>query len=171
MTSVDITNKNFLSQINFKFVLKRAPYVDFFVQSVNLPGISLPPVDVNNPLIRIPYPGDHLNYEELELSFKVDEDFQNYFEIHNWIRNLGKRDFNEYKSISSNPDYSGDGIRSDISLFALTSQKNPNYEIVFKDAFPISLSGLEFRSTDESVDYIEAKAVFNYITYDINKTT
>lgn len=169
MTETPVTNRNFLSPLNFRFQLKRAPHVNFFVQKVNLPGLSLPDVDVNNPLIRVPYPGDHLQYDELEVSFKVDEDLKNYMEIHEWVRALGKRSFNEYKSIASQSTISGNSIRSDISLMILTSNRNANYEVVFKDAFPTRLSGIDFSTTDEDIDYIEASATFRYTIYDITK--
>lgn len=167
--SDQITNRNFLSPLNFKFVLKRAPHVNFFAQKVNIPGLSLPEVDVSNPLIRVPYPGDHLLYEELELTFRVDEDLRNYMELHSWLRALGKRNFGEYKAVASKPTTSGEGLRSDISLTVLTSQRNANYEVVFKDAFPTRVTGIDFNSTDTDIEYIEASATFRYVTYDIDK--
>lgn len=170
--SIDqVTNRNFLSPLNFRFQLKRAPHVNFFVQKVNLPGLSLPDIDVTNPLIRVPYPGDHLQYDELEVSFKVDEDLKNYMEIHEWIRALGKRTFNEYKTIATANPLAGGGSRSDISLLVLTSNRNANYEVVFKDAFPTRLSSIDFATTDDDVDYIEASATFRYVTYDITKVS
>lgn len=169
MTETSVTNRNFLSPLNFRFQLKRAPHVNFFVQKVNLPGLSLPDIDVSNPLIRVPYPGDHLQYDELEVSFKVDEDLKNYMEIHEWIRALGKRSFNEYKTIATANPLAGGGSRSDISLLVLTSNRNANYEVVFKDAFPTRLSSIDFSTTDEDIDYIEASATFRYVTYDITK--
>lgn len=169
MATDSVPNKNFLSPLNFKFSLKRAPHVNFFIQRVNLPGLSLPEIDVNNPLIRVPYPGDHLLYDELNITFKVDENLRNYMELHEWLRALGKRSFAEYREIVSKPSYSGESIRSDISLMVLTSNKNANYEIQFKDAFPISVSGIDFSSVDLDVDYIEARASFRYVTYDIIK--
>lgn len=165
------TMPNFLSPLNFKFQLKRAPNLNFFVQKVNIPGLSLPKVDTPNPLLSIPYAGDHLQYDELELTFKVDENLQNYLEVHNWVRALGKSDFQEYANLAKNPTYTGEGLRSDIVLTVLTSQKNPNYEFIFKDAFPISISGVTFATTDENVDYIEATATFVYIQFDVIKVT
>jgi len=170
--SVDqVPNKNFLSPLNFKFTLKRAPHVNFFVQRVNIPGLSLPEIDVNNPMIRVPFPGDHLLYDELELSFKVDENLRNYMEIHEWVRALGKRSFSEYREIASRNAVSGESIRSDISLTVLTSNRNANYDVVFKDAFPTRLTGLDFNTSAEDIDYIEASATFRYITYDITKVS
>lgn len=169
--SEPVTNRNFLSPLNFKFNLARAPHVNFFVQNCNLPGLSLPAIDVNNPLIRVPYPGDHLLYDELTISYKVDEDLKNYMELHEWIRALGKRDFAEYRALAAKSTVSGESIRSDISLTILTSNKNANYEIVFKDAFPTNVSGVDFSTTATDVDYIQATATFRYITYDITKVS
>lgn len=165
------TMLNMLSPLNFKFTLKRAPNLNFFVQKINIPGISLPKVDTPNPLIKIPLSGDHLEYDELDVTFKVDENLQNYLEIHNWVRSLGKPSFEEYANLSKRAIYTGEGLKSDIVVTVLTSQKNPNYEFVFKDAHPISVSSISFESTDESVNYIEATARFVYTIFDIVKVT
>jgi hypothetical protein len=143
--------------------------VNFFVQGVNLPGLSLPDIDVSNPLIRVPYPGDHLLYDELDLSFKVDEDLKNYMEIHEWLRALGKRSYDEYKTLTQKISTTGEGIRSDMTLTVLTSNRNANYSVTFKDAFPIKLSGINFDVTSSDVDYVQASATFRYVTYDITK--
>jgi hypothetical protein len=162
------TNPNFLSPLNFKFSIKRAPHVNFFVQKVNLPSISLPTIETPNPFVKIPQPGEHLDYADLTLSFRVDENLQNYLEIHNWIRALGKpKDFSEYKALAQNPNYTGDGLRSDLTLMILSSAKNPNYEIVFTDAYPYDISELSFDTTKSDVEFIEATATFKYILFEI----
>jgi hypothetical protein len=170
MTAVDNTpeNKNFLSPLNFKFQIKKAPHVNFFIQKVNIPGITMLSPTPNNPFVKTPYPGDHLNFGDLSISFKVDEDLQNYLEIHNWMRALGKpENFEQYKTIQNQPIMSGDGIYSDIGIVVLSSAKMPNYEITYTDAFPISLSDINFTTKDLSVNYIEASATFKYTYYTI----
>ena len=169
MSAIDnrLENMNFLSPLNFKFQLKRAPSINFFIQKINIPGLSLPSIDVGTSIINIPYPGDHLLYNDLSISFKVDENLVNYMEIHGWLRSLGRLD--DYNLLASKPAYTGDGLTSDISLMLLTSYKNPNYEVIFENAFPVSLSGLDFLTTAEDVDYLEAEAVFKYVKYDIKK--
>ena len=162
---------NFLSPINFKFSISRAPNVNFFIQKVNIPGVSSPGFDVGTPLLRIPYPADHLLYDNLEITFKIDENLQNYLEIFNWIKAIGGQDYTSYKDISSQPTYTGKGIRSDISLQVLTSKRNPNYEIIFIEAFPIEISSLVFDSSLEDISYLEATATFRYIQHNINKIT
>lgn len=164
-----VSNRNFLSPLNFKFQLKRAPYVNFFVQGINIPGVSLPAIDVGNPNIRVPYPDAHVLYDELDLTYRVDEDLKNYMELHTWIRSLGKRTFEEYRTLANTKTITGESLRSDIVLTVLTSNKNANYEVVFRDAFPISVTGMKFTTMDESVDYIEAGATFRYVSYEITK--
>lgn len=160
-------NMNFLSPLNFKFQLKRAPALNFFCQKVNLPGLSLPNVNFPTSALNIPYPGDQLLYNDLTVSFKVDENLANYLEIHNWLRSLGRLD--SYQALALQPSYTGDGLYSEISLMLLTSYKNPNFEVVFENAFPTSLSGLDFITTAEDVDYLEAEVVFKYVKYELKK--
>jgi hypothetical protein len=171
MSAIDNTptNKNFLSPLNFKFIMKRAPHVNFFVQKVNIPAISLAEVNTPNPLLRIPEPGDHLDFDELRVSFRVDEDLQNYLEIQNWLRSIGKQSFQQYGAIASKKIYSGESIKSEISLTVLSSAKRPNYEIVFQDAFPTGLSSIEFDTSLEDVLYLEADASFRYTKYEITR--
>ena len=164
------TNKNFLSPLNFKFTIKKAPHVNFFIQKVNVPSITLMPPNFPTPFVNVPIPGEHIDYSELQITFKVDEDLQNYLEIHNWIKSLGKPDnFEQYKEIQDKKSWTGDGIYSDISVMILSSTKSANYEVVYTDAHPVSLSGLTFNTVDEDVNYIEATASFKYTLYNIEK--
>ena len=172
MSAIDNTpeNKNFLSPLNFRFQIKKAPHVNFFVQKVNIPDIAIRSPTSPNPFVNIPYPGDHMEFGALNITFKVDEDLQNYLEIHNWIRALGKpEDFAGYADIAAKPSWTGDGIYSDISVLVLASTKTPNYEVAYADAFPISLTGITFNTTDPNVNYIEASATFKYTYFTITK--
>jgi hypothetical protein len=172
MTALENTpqNKNFLSPLNFIFQIKRSPHLNFFVQEVNLPSITADNLETSNPFVKIPVSGEHLRFGDLRVTFKVDEDLQNWFEIHNWIRFLGFPDnFSEYKKISSLPTVSGEGLTSDISLVILNQRKMPAFEVSFRNAFPISLSDLMFKTTENDVNYMTASADFRYILYDVVK--
>jgi len=172
MTATDNTpqNKNFLSPLNFGFNIKRSPYLNFFVQEVNIPGVSINYPEQQTPFVHIPISGDHANFTNLRVTFKVDEDLKNWFEIHNWIRALGfPFEYEEYRKIQSNLSATGEGITSDISLILLNQVKQPTFDITFRDAFPVSLSDLNFKVTDEDVNYISATVEFRYILYDVLK--
>jgi hypothetical protein len=172
MTAIDNTpiNKNFLSPLNFRFQIKKAPNVNFFIQKVNIPDITLSSPEPNNPFVKTPIPGEHLSYGTLEVFFAVDEDLTNYLEIHNWLVALGKPEsFKQYADIQNKPSYTGDGIYSDITVLVMSSVKQPNFDITYTDAFPVSLSSLVFNTIDENVNYITASATFKYTYYNITK--
>ena len=167
--SKQITNRNFLSPIGFKFLLDRAPKTIFFCQEANIPSISLGTVDVATPFKAYPIDGN-ITYGTLELSFLVDEDLENYLELHNWLKALGKpQNYEQYREIEQKPIYTGEGIVSDISITILSSTKLANYEVIYIDAFPVSLSGITFNTVDTDVNYLEASATFKYTYYNIEK--
>jgi hypothetical protein len=173
MSAIDNTpeNKNFLSPLNFKFSIKKAPHVNFFIQKVNIPEIKLGVTDYPTPFVKVPVPGEHIEYGLLNVTFKVDEDLQNYLEIYNWLVGLGKpEDFIQYRNLKDKPNMSDEGIYSDISVMVLSSTKMMNYDIVYVDAFPISLSSVGFNTIDSDVNYIEASASFKYSYFNVNKT-
>jgi len=171
MSAVDNTptNKNFLSPLNFKFIMKRAPTINFFVQKVTLPELTLPAFNIPTPLIRIPQFGDHLEFGDLSITFRVDEDMQNYLEIDNWIRAVGQQSYSAYAALVAKSKITGESTTSEISLTILSSAKRPNYEIVFEDCFPTTISGFEMNTTNEDVAYVEASASFKYTKYEITK--
>ena len=166
------TNFNFLSPLGYKFILQRVPHVEYFVQSVSLPDMTSPTADTPNPFVRLKNPGDHIDFGDLSVTFKVNENMDNYLEIYNWLVSLGKPvSFDQYNlksSFSAINITSDDLIRSDISVIVLTSGKNPNIEFRMRDCFPTSLTSIQFNSTDTGVEYIEATATFAVRDYTIH---
>lgn len=158
---------NFLSPLGIKFVLKRAPNVVYFVQKFEHADISMEEANVPTPFAHIPLPGNVIVPSVIRVTFKVDENFTNYLEIYNWLTGLGHPD-----SLQQHQDLSeGDGVLSDLSLIVMDSTFNPNYEFVYKHAFPVSLSGLNFDTTDTEVNYVSATATFKFEYYDLNSIT
>lgn len=172
MTAVDKTptNRNFLSPLNFQFSIKRAPNVNFFLQKINIPALTLPIIEIPTQFVPIPTQVTHVDYRELSITFKVDEDLTNYLELHNWIRGLSEtKDYTERAKLDRIPEYTGDGKTSDISIIVLNSAKNPNFSITFTDAFPTEVGDVVFDSTYEDVNYITCEARFKYTYYEIEK--
>ena len=48
-----VTNKNYLSPVGFKFNIVKTPKVDFFSNSAKIPGITLPTPQLGLSLIHI----------------------------------------------------------------------------------------------------------------------
>ena len=165
------TNRNFLSPLNFRLVLQKAPLLNFFLQGASIPGLTFAGnISMPTPLLDIPIPGERLVYSPLTVSFMVDEDMTNYLEIYNWMVSLAVNDlqpFARYQAQTSiDPDVNGRD-RSDIKLMILTSSKNPNIEVNFIDAFPSQLGELSFNTTSAGVNYLESSVTFEYIKYTI----
>ena len=83
-----ITNRNFLSPVGFKFTLAKEPKVPFFCNSARIPEISLSVLQQPTYLKDLDIPGGKLQYGDLTLRFMVDEDMENYMAIHNWLQVL-----------------------------------------------------------------------------------
>jgi|TARA_R110002072_G_scaffold171398_1_gene325082 hypothetical protein len=168
-------NINFLSPLGFNFFIKKLPNTNYFVQSVNIPSIQLGDASIQTPFSRIPLIGDHMEFGDVQLSFKVDEDLTNYVELFNWITQLGfPESFEQSKfiyeqgasagTVGSGPnlDFNGEGQYSDAVLTILNSAMKPNLEVQFEDAYPDSLSDVQFTTTAGSVDYLECTVTFKY---------
>jgi hypothetical protein len=147
--SKQIENRNFLSPLGFKFILTRTPKVDFFANSANIPGINLGVAIQPSYLKDIPIPGDKLSYDDFNLKFIVDENMENYLEIHNWMRGLGYPDsIAEYDQWRlSDPTNTSDPNVSDATLMIYNSNYNSNIIVKFRGMFPTSLSTIDFDST------------------------
>ena len=172
-----IENRNFLSPVGFKFALKRVPKVAFFCNQANIPDLTLGIAEQPTYLKNIPVPGDKIEFGDLNLRFLVDEDLGIYMEIQNWIRGLGFPDtlleFDELEK--SDPMFrgggfgqfarSGDKIYSDGTLQILSSNLVPQFQVVFKDLFPYSLTTLSFDATDTDIEYFTADVSFKYTIY------
>ena len=182
------TKIDYASPTQFKFGIIKLPKVEFFVTSVNLPGISMDAINQSTPLRDIPKPGTKLNYEDLTMTFIVDEDLANYQEIHGWLVGLGfPKDHSQFKNLMDAsadrfPTSSGavsneigkvkygaqgdGGSYSDATLTILTNKNNAVTEVRFSDVFPVSLSGLVYDQQATDVNYLTAQVSFKYSLYE-----
>ena len=162
-------NLNYLSNISFRLTMQDAPNLTWFCQAVNVPGVSLEAIDVPTPYVTIPYSGAKVNFEELSVRFIVDEHMKNWTEIYDRIIATGLTEGHEkYRLLKdSNTINPRGGVVSTVVLTVLTSAMNPQMEFHFYDAFPISLSALDFDSSVGDLEYFTATAAFRYTNYEI----
>jgi hypothetical protein len=171
-----ITNRNFLAPTGFKFALRRSPAVAFFCNQANIPSLDLGIAEQPTYLKNLDVPGDKIQFGDLNLRFLVDEDLVNYMEIQNWIRGLGYpekiTEFGDLEKtavlgVETKFGQSGDDIYSDATLQILSSSLVPQFQVVFSDCFPYSLSTVTFDATDTDVEYFTADVSFKYSIYRI----
>ena len=167
----------------------KLPKVEYFTTACNIPGISLNATVQPTPLADIPLPGDTISFGDLEITFLVDENLENYREIHGWMYGIGfpKARTQFADLVQANKDrfpttgkdskvtdagkvkYGAEPlgpIFSDATLNVLTSKNNANIEVRFNNVFPISLSSLNFDQQANDIDYLTATVSFKYKLYE-----
>ena len=170
-----LDNRNYLSPVGFKFTITKAPKADFFSNQASIPGINLGYAAQPTYLKDLPVPGDKITYNDFSLRFFVDENLENYLQVHNWIRALGYpesiQEFIDLKAKDPyNPDISAKNPLneySDASLFIYNSMFNEIARVDFQDVFPVGLSTINFDATDSDIQYVTAEATFKYAIYNI----
>jgi hypothetical protein len=156
-------NPNFLHTHRFRMVMHRTPATIYFMQEVNLPGISTGAPIQPTPFVDIPHHGDKLVFEDLTISFAVDEDMKNYREIWDWMNGLTfPQKFEQHKALVD----SMYGKTTDILLVILNSNYNAQHYIMFRGAWPVSLGGLQFNTKDQDVAVQPVQATFKYAYYE-----
>jgi len=178
---------DYSSPTQFKFGINQLPKVEFFTTAANLPGISLGELIIPTPYTDIPLIGDKITYENLSISFIVDEQLENYISIHNWLLGIGfpknRTQFTNFRSAGSNTPTAGGGGNTDIgkvgkatadrsfysdaTLTILSNKNNPIVEVRYSDMFPVSLSGLDYNQQATDVEYQTATIDFRYKLYEI----
>ena len=188
MTTTNVNTReptvlDYASPVQFRFKCSKLPTVEFFCQTANIPGISLGQATVDTPLKSIPFPGDELNYQDLGISFLVDENLNNYKEIHDWWIGLGApQNHNQFATLRdtgtdrfpgqttnspNNNTVPDGGTYSDATLTILNSKNIAKVEIRFHNIFPTSLGSLSYDVQASDVNYLQASVDFSYMYYEI----
>lgn len=160
-------NLNYLRPTAFRFLINTLPKVTYFCQSANIPELSLGTAMQSTPLVDIPYPGEKITFGTLTIKFMIQEDMANYNELFNWLIGLGfPKNRQQFKKYTEEHDTGlsdrGNGQFSDATLVILSSSNQPTAQIMFRDCFPVSLSGLDFDISNASTQYFQAQATFRY---------
>ena len=177
------TKLDYASPVQFRFKCSKLPEVEFFCQTANIPGIGLGVADVETPLKSIPFPGDKVTYQDLAISFIVDENLNNYKEIHDWIIGLGApQNHTQFSTLRdtgtdrfpgqttnspNNNTVPDGGTYSDATLTVLNSKNIAVTEIRFHNIFPTSLGALSYDVQASDVNYLSVGVDFSYMYYEI----
>ena len=173
-----LANRNYMSPLGFKLILTKTPKVDFLCQSANIPQISMGTAIQPTYLKDIAVPGDKVLYDDLRVRFLVDEQMENYLSIYNWMTGLGypenagqfrqlkKDDLRTDASVSDDADPRYFEF-SDATLQILSSNYKPSVLVNFKDAFPTTLSTLDFDVSTRDYAYFTAEVSFKYTIFTI----
>jgi len=174
-------NKSILNKNNFRLLIGKTPTVEYFVRSVNIPGLTFgETVQAAGVGLDAFFPGDKVSFDTLDVSFLVDEDLENFKEIYDWMDAIVPiADPSAYGAYvnSVKPD-SGTFSTvenyllqySDITLVLNTNKNIPNKFFRFHDCFPISLGGIELESGADT-EAVIANVSFRFTYYEIESTS
>tara|TARA_R100001015_G_C4628210_1_gene188257 strand:+ start:264 stop:896 length:633 start_codon:yes stop_codon:yes gene_type:complete len=153
---------NFLNTSYFKLVLGRLPTMTYMCQTVNLPGISIGVADQFTALgLRQKRAGDTYNFDDLTVSFLVDENMDNWTEMFNWMISIA--DYESNIPIGKGGDVIDEGDHfSDARILITNSAFKAKKEIILKDIIPTNLSGVEFSSVESDSIPTIATATFAF---------
>ena len=177
------TGLDYADPTKIKFQTTKLPRVEFNCIQANIPGITLTEIQQPTRLIPIKIPGNDLTFENLNITFIVDEDLTNYRSVHDWMAGLSQMDSDEkYRALISDgqdrmprsqqnnstdagrvTSATNDGaIYSDSKLIILSARNTPLVELTFTDCYPLSLSALEYNQNATDVEYLQATVSFGY---------
>ena len=172
----------------FKLYLSIFPKTEWFVVRANVPGVNLGQASQPTPLVDMPLVGDKITYDPFNMTFLIDEQYQNYIEMYSWMMNIGfpysTQQFNKLERPDnlSRPgnkrlnavtgkfnDASDRDLYSDIQLSILTSKNNMVAKVTMYEAFPVSLGSLEYSQQELDTDYLRCDVSFAYSWFDVKK--
>ena len=181
---------DYASPTQFRFGIHQLPKVEFFAVSATIPAIALSDVLIPTPFKSIPMMGDQLTFDNLSVSFIVDEYLENFLSIHEWLTAIGfpknKKQFSEFKTNTSNTPIGarssaststdvGDvkaaspnnALFSDATLTILSNKNNPIVNVFFRDLYPVAMTALDYNQGATDVEYLTASIDFAYQIYEI----
>ena len=181
---------DYSQQSQFKVFLPLFPTTEWFVVRANVPGVSLGQAVQTTPMIDMPIIGDKLTYDDFYVTFLVDEELKNYTEMHDWLINcaapekrsqfrgkerpdgIPKRPQTEIMDlVLGNVKQSDRDLYSNLDLFIMSSKNNPVVKIQMVEAFPISLTNIEYSHQESDVTYAECTATFAFSYFTISAIT
>jgi hypothetical protein len=156
-----------------KFILTfdRIKTVQYYCQSVNIPGVNLGQAPINLPSGDIYAPGNKITYNPLNIHFLIDSRLEGWQELHSWYRSIASPEsFQERKTLTAMQNQYAMNKKnnySDATLTVLSSMNNPILRVQFTNCFPITLSDVIFDSAQSADDTISADGnfVFDYFNF------
>lgn len=156
-------NTNPLQPTKFLLTFSRISDVQYFCQSINLPGVQLGEVDRVTPFLDMFSPGTKLTYEPLEIEFIIDEELTSWKNLYNWFTSIADPD--GFEKRKPNGESQTNKLFSDATLTVLSALNNPLLRIEFSNVFPLTMSDIAFDTRLSADTIITARATFRYQSY------
>lgn len=141
----------------YRFGIARLPNTVYFCQAASLPTVTMSEVQMPTPFVPLKAPSK-MDFDELSITFIVDEEIKNWLEIFNWMRSsTNVENYNEYKSNNI----------STANLIILNSARTPKINVTFEGLFPRTLGSIDFNSSISDPEVFQCTCTFGYRNYNI----
>lgn len=128
----------------------------FYITNFTIPGISTGTIDIPNPFKVHATQGTKLQFEDFTFTMIVTEDFSNWLEVYEWIKEGNNGLTFNTKDMSKR---SG-------NVFITTNNMNAQYRISFKNMFPTSLGSIDVDVQQQEPTPLIATCTMFYESYD-----
>ena len=172
MTALNRTpeNTNYIQPTKYLLTFDRIGSVQYFCQSVNIPGVNLGQAPLHFPTLDTFAPGNKITYNPLSIRFNVDEKMDSWQQLHSWYRAIASpTGFSERNRLTDvQNQYKQNRLKSysDATLTVLSSLNNPILRIQYYNVFPITLSDIIFDTALSANDIVTADAIFMFDYFD-----
>ena len=184
------SNLDYTHPTQFRFDILKLPNVEYTITSANVPGISMSGDAILNTRFKgVPFMGDTLIYETLNITFIVQEDLANYRELHDWITGIGFPKDNEQfdnalrneiqtkpgalpvipkqtSNVRNAPVVNPSVLTSNATMHILSNKNNPKIRVNYRGLYPSSLSGVTYNTQDSTGEGITADVQFQFDLYE-----
>lgn len=141
---------------NFKVLISSKQEIEFYATSVNIPTLSLGPIEVPYQDTRAKIPDNRFVWDDITINFILDEELYSYELIKNWMYDVRNKD----KWLT--------GIK-DINVVPQDSNKNIEFSFLIQGAWPNMITGWQYASTSTVSDYITFDVTFSYQHLEIQR--
>ena len=108
----------------------------------------------------MPNISDNLQYDEWNVQFDIDENFNNWKRIYKWMSN-----------INNNKDIAGQSLNDysvDADLLVYDNYERTVIKSLFRGIMPVSLGAITF-SSREGENYLTSEVTFAYIYFEMRE--
>ncbi len=148
-------NYNLAIASNFKVEIPAAPEFNYFIQSIQLPSLTMSGVDTPFRNWQGAATSNRIDFDPLTFSYLVSEDYANYLFIYDWMLDIRDNDHDVTRHFK------------DINFHILNNNKMANKFFVFHGCFPTYLGEIGFDNSITDTVPIINNVTFRYQFFEL----
>lgn len=142
---------------SFQLVIPGMEEINYFVQNTEVPGMNFMGIRADYQNHQGTMPNNKIEYDMLNISFIVDEDYTNHSMLHLWMHRLRASDKPLLQEMK------------DITLHLRKSTKAKNMAIKFYGAHPVMITPIPLESATTDATPVICTASFMYQYYNMEE--